>query len=441
MFKSDNAVFEERREIFLNKLAGKAAIIPAANLVKHHADCEYPFRQDSNFWYLTGFDEPDAIALFLSHKPKGERFIMFVAPKDVLSEVWHGFRWGLEGAENEFKADKAHSVDELKDLLPGYLDGADELVFSIGKHPHIEKIILETFSQQLENRSRLGIGANSIKFPEIYLNEMRLIKSEFEIKRMREAIKISAEAHELVRESIPNKNNERQIQGLIEGFFLEKGARGPAYNSIVASGDNACILHYTSNNSPLNEGDLLLVDAGCSLTDYYNGDITRTIPISGKFSKEQKVIYEIVLNAQKTAIKSAVAGSNSNAVHNVALTILVEGLKEIGLLSGSTRDIINNQSYKHLYMHRTGHWLGLDVHDVGAYRMGEHEVPLQNGMILTVEPGIYISDRIPVPEGQPMIDKKWKGIGIRIEDDVLVKDKTPEVLSIAALKEISDLEF
>ena len=441
MFKPENKVFEERREIFLNKLNGKAAIIPGANLVKHHADCEYPFRQDSNFWYLTGFDEPDAIALFLSHKPKGERFILFVAPKDVISEVWHGFRWGIEGAEKEFNADKAHSINELKDLLPGYLSGSDELVFSIGKHALIEKIVLEIFSQQLENRSRLGIGASSIKSPDIYLNEMRLIKSEFEIKRMREAIQISAEAHELVRQSISSKNNERQIQGLLEGFFLEKGARGPAYNSIVASGDNACILHYTANNSPLNKGDLLLIDAGCSLTDYYNGDITRTIPISGKFSKEQKVIYEIVLNAQKTAIKSAVSGSNSNTVHNVAVTNLVEGLKEIGLLSGSTEEIIQNQLYKHLYMHRTGHWLGLDVHDVGAYRMGDYEVPLKSGMILTVEPGLYISDRIPVPKGQPKIDDKWKGIGIRIEDDILITDSNPEVLSISALKEISDLEF
>ena len=222
---------------------------------------------------------------------------------------------------------------------------------------------------------------------------------------------------------------------------MEKGARGPAYNSIVASGDNACILHYTSNNSPLSKKDLLLVDAGCSLTDYYNGDITRTIPIGGKFSKEQKIIYEIVLDAQKNAINSAVIGSNSNKVHNVALKILVEGLKEIGLLRGSTDEIIDNGLYKHLYMHRTGHWLGLDVHDVGAYRMGDYEVPLQHGMILTVEPGIYISDRIPVPDGQPSIDEKWKGIGIRIEDDVLVKEKEPEILSISALKEIADLEF
>ena len=440
MFKTSTKVFEERREVFLNKLNGNAAIIPSANLVTHHSDCEYPFRQDSNFWYLTGFDEPDSVALFLSHKPKGERFILFVSPKDVISEVWHGFRWGLDGAEKEFKADRAHSIHDLRDLLPAYIDGSEEIVFSIGKHPNLEKLVLDIFSKQVEGCSRRGMGSNAIKSPDIYLNEMRLIKSDFEISRMREAVQISAEAHELIRESISLKNNERQIQGLIEGFFLEKGARGPAYNSIVASGDNACILHYTLNNSELKKGDLLLVDAGCSLTDYYNGDITRTIPIGGKFSQEQKVIYEIVLEAQKNAIKNAVIGSNSTNVHNIALRILVEGLKEIGLLSGDTDGIIENGSYKHLYMHRTGHWLGLDVHDVGAYRMGEYDVPLDNGMILTVEPGIYISVRIPVPDGQPCIDEKWKGIGIRIEDDVLVKEKEPEILSISALKEIADLE-
>ena len=429
MFRPNVKVFQERREIFLKKLDGKVAIIPSSSLVKHHADCEYPFRQDSNFWYLTGFDEPDSIALFLSHKPKGERFILFVAPKDIISEVWHGFRWGIEGAEREFKADKAHSIKDFEALLPSYIGNSEEIVYSIGKNSKIEKIVLEVFSQQLEASSRVGIGVNSIKSPEIYLNQMRLIKSDYEINRMREAIQISAEAHELVRKSISSKKNERQIQGLIEGFFLEKGARGPAYNSIVASGDNACILHYTLNNSDLNKGDLLLVDAGCSLVDYYNGDITRTIPIGGKFSKEQKIIYEIVLEAQKNAIKNSVTGSNTTNVHNVALRILVEGLKEIGLLRGDIDGIIENGSYKHLYMHRTGHWLGLDVHDVGAYRMGEYDVPLQNGMILTVEPGIYISDRIPVPEGQPEIDDKWKGIGIRIEDDVLITNNSCESLT------------
>ena len=441
MYHFNYQVYQERREIFLSKLNGKAAIIPGANLVQHHSDCEYPFRQDSDFWYLTGFDEPNAIALFLSHKSKGERFILFVNPKEVNSEVWNGFRWGVEGAENIFKAEKAHSVDKFDELLPSYLEGTEEIVFAVGKNPIIEKIILETWANQLQNSSRIGFAPNSIKSPSIYLNAMRILKSNYEIERMREAVQISAEAHELARNNISQKNNERQVQGLIEGFFLEKGARGPAYNSIVASGDNACVLHYTSNNSELKQGDLLLVDAGCSLNDYYNGDITRTFPINGKFSGEQRAIYEIILEAQKHAINNVVPGVSTNYIHMQALKILINGLKEIKLLSGDTDGIIECGSYRHLYMHKTGHWLGLDVHDVGAYRLGDYEVPLESGMILTVEPGIYISDRIAVPKGQPEINQRWKGIGIRIEDDVLVRNKVPEVLSKDALKEISDLEI
>ena len=440
MYQFDFQVFQERRRNFLKKINGKAAIIPGAELVKHHADCEYPFRQDSDFWYLTGFDEPDAVALFLAHKPEGERFILFVNEKEAKSEVWNGFRWGTSGAEEVFKADKAHPISHLAEQLPYYLKGADELIFTIGKKQKIEPIILDLWSNQLNNYSRSGKVPTAIKPVGLFLNEMRLIKSNYEINRMREAVQISAEAHELLRLNIHLKNNERQLQGVIEGFFLEKGARGPAYNTIIASGDNACVLHYTTNNSALKKGDLLLVDAGCSLEDYYNGDITRTIPIGGKFSTEQREIYEIVLSAQKHAIENVVVGNSSNFIHHEALKILINGLKDLKLLKGDTDGIIESGSYKHLYMHQTGHWLGLDVHDVGAYRLGDYEVLLKNGMILTVEPGIYISDRIPVPEGQPYIDERWKGIGIRIEDDVLVNDQAPEILSYAALKEINDLE-
>jgi len=434
-------VFHERRKNFLKKINGKAAIIPGAELVKHHADCEYPFRQNSDFWYLTGFDEPNSIALFLAHKPEGERFILFVNEKDAISEVWHGFRWGTEGAEKVFKADKSHPINQFAERLPNYLNGADEIIFTIGKNKKIESIILDLWSNQLNNFSRIGFAPTAVKPLEMYLNEMRLIKSNYEIKRMREASQISAEAHELVRYNVNSKTNERQLQGLIEGFFLEKGTRGPAYNTIIASGDNACILHYTANNSVLKKGDLLLVDAGCSLPDYYNGDVTRTFPVGGKFSSEQRAIYEIVLSAQKHAIENVVVGHSSNFIHYEALKILISGLKDLKLLKGDTEGIIESGSYKHLYMHQTGHWLGLDVHDVGAYRLGDYEVLLENGMILTVEPGIYISDRIPVPDGQPPIDEKWKGIGIRIEDDVLVREKSPEILSHHALKEIKDLEL
>ena len=441
MKKSDNQIFQDRRKSFLSKLDGKAAIIPGAKLVQHHADCEYPFRQESNFWYLTGFDEPDAIALFLSHKPIGERYILFVHPKNIESEVWNGFRWGTNGAERVFKADKSHPISEFEKMLPHYLMGADEIVFSVGKYPEIEPIVLKLWAKQIDNYSRIGRAPRAIQPPGMYLNQMRLMKSQYEIERIREAVMISAEAHELVRNNIFQKKNEKQIQGILEGYFLEKGTRGPAYNSIVASGDNACVLHYTANNSELKKGDLLLVDAGCSLQDYYNGDITRTFPIGGKFSGEQRAIYEIVLEAQKKALKSVITGLSSNDIHNEALKVIIEGLLQINLLRGSVDEIIENCSYKHFYMHKTGHWLGLDVHDVGAYRLGDYEVLLKNGMILTVEPGIYISDRIPIPEGQPEIPDRWKGIGIRIEDDVLVNDQCPEILSSVACKEIIDLEI
>ncbi len=441
MNKLDNQIFEDRRESFFLKLDGKAAIVPGAKLVKHHADCEYPFRQESNFWYLTGFDEPDAIALFLSHKPIGERYILFVHPKDVVSEVWNGFRWGINGAEKVFKADKSHPISEFEKELPNYLIGADEIVFSVGNYPEIEQIVLNLWAKQIDNYSRIGRAPRAIQSLGMYLNQMRLIKSKHEIERMREAALISANAHELVRLNLGSKKNEKQVQGILEGFFLEKGTRGPAYNSIVASGDNACVLHYTANNAELKKDDLLLVDAGCSLSDYYNGDITRTFPIGGKFSAEQRVIYEIVLEAQKKAIQTVVTGVSSSDIHNAALKVIIEGLLEINLLKGSVDEIIENNLYKHFYMHKTGHWLGLDVHDVGAYRLGDYEVLLKNGMILTVEPGIYISDRIPIPEGQPEIPDRWKGIGIRIEDDVLVNDQNPEILSSIALKEITDLEI
>ena len=440
MKKLDNQIFQDRRKSFLSKLDGKAAIIPGAKLVQHHADCEYPFRQESNFWYLTGFDEPDAIALFLSHKPKGERYILFVHPKNIESEVWNGFRWGTNGAEKIFKADKSYPISEFEKELPNYLMGADEIVFPVGKYPEIEHIVLSLWAKQIDNYSRIGRAPRAIRPLGMFLNQMRLIKSEYEISRMREAVLISAEAHELVRLNVGSKKHEKQIQGLLEGFFLEKGARGPAYNSIVASGDNACVLHYTANNSELKKDDLLLVDAGCSLQDYYNGDITRTFPIGGKFSGEQRAIYEIVLEAQKKALRSVVIGMSSSDIHNEALRVIIEGLLEINLLRGSVDEIIENCSYKHFYMHKTGHWLGLDVHDVGAYRLGDYEVLLRDGMILTVEPGIYISDRMPIPKGQPEIPDRWKGIGIRIEDDVLVNGQCPEILSSVACKEIADLE-
>ena len=433
--------FRHRRELFLSQLNGHAAIIPAAQLVQHHADCEYPFRQNSDFWYLTGFDEPNAVALFLSHKPKGERFILFVLPKEPDKEVWFGYREGVEGVISSFGADFAHPLEDLSKELGNYLKDAQGLVFRIGKHPTVEPLVLKLWAEQLDEKQRSGFAPNSLTPPCHLLHQLRLKKGPEEIDSIRKAVAISAQAHELARERTKVGMNERQVQALIEQYFLNQGARGPAYNSIVASGDNACILHYTSNKSPLQNGDLLLIDAGCSLNNYYNGDITRTFPINGRFSSYQLAIYELVLEAQMSAIEVVKPGNTAEHIHYVALQTLVKGLIELGLLRGNVDSLIEQKSYRHLYMHRTGHWLGLDVHDVGAYRLGDYHVDLEEGIVLTIEPGIYISDRIPIPEGQPPIDDCWKGIGIRIEDDVLVTKDGSEVLSDYALKFVKDISL
>ena len=436
----DSSVFHRRRDTFLSNLGSYAAIIPAAELVTHHADCEYPFRQNSDFWYLTGFDEPNAVALFLPYKPKGEQYVLFVLPKESAAEVWTGFRWGTKGVLDNFEVDISHPLNELPSLLAHYLDGAEGIAFRVGKHPHLEPLVLKTWSEHLNKLPRSGFSPFSMIAPCPILHDMRLRKDVYEIERMRIASKISAEAHELVRECARPGVNERDLQAQIEKYFLEKGTRGPAYGSIVASGDNACVLHYTSNNGLIRNGDLVLIDAGCSLDDYYNGDITRTFPANGRFSGEQKALYEIILLAQKAAIKCVRPGGNAEHIHMTALKHLVEGLVDIGLLVGEVESIIEQEAYSHLYMHRTGHWLGLDVHDVGAYRLGDYPLNLEPGMILTVEPGIYISDRLAVPKGQPEIDERWKGIGIRIEDDVLVTKDSVEVLSSDAAKNLIDLE-
>jgi Xaa-Pro aminopeptidase len=433
-------LFAQRRARFFEALGSAAAVIPAAPLAVHHADCEWPFRQHSDFWYLTGFDEPDAVALFLPHRDPGERFVLFVQPREASAEVWHGFRWGTEGAVERFGADVAHPISELAERLAEYLKGADGIAFRVGKHPKVEPLVIAAWAAQLDRAPRNGHAALGLVAPDPLLHELRLRKTPEELERLREAARISAEAHELARQVARPGLSERQVQAVIEQHFLEQGARGPAYGSIVAGGDNACVLHYTANNGVLRDGDLLLIDAGCSLADYYNGDITRTFPVGGRFSSEQRALYDLVLAAQEAAVASVKPGFTAEGVHETALRVLVSGLVDLGLLVGEVDGLIEQGAYRHLYMHRTGHWLGLDVHDVGAYRLGEHHVELETGMVLTVEPGLYISDRLPVPEGQPAIDGRWKGIGIRIEDDVAVSDRGHEVLTAGALKAAAALE-
>ena len=440
MTQFDPSIHASRRQRFLDQLGAAAAVIPAAALATHHADCEWPFRQDSDFFYLTGFDEPDAVALLLPHRPEGERFVLFVHPKDPAAEVWTGFRWGTEGAVERYGADIAHPLDQLSALLPGYLVGAEAIAFRVGRHPVVEPLVLSAWGRQLDSYARAGVAALGLVAPTPILHRLRLVKEGHELQRLREACRISAEAHELARSMTRPGMNEAEVQAAIEAHFRAAGARGPAYGSIVAGGDNACVLHYTANTAQLQDGDLLLIDAGCSVDDYYNGDITRTFPVNGRFSAEQRELYGVVLASQEAAVEAVRPGGNAEQVHDTALRVLVEGLVDLGLLLGDVDGLIEQGAYRHLYMHRTGHWLGLDVHDVGAYRLGEQPATLQQGMVLTVEPGLYVSDRLAVPEGQPVIDDRWKGIGIRIEDDVAVTESGHEVLTAAAQKSLAAME-
>ncbi|ACK72703.1 peptidase M24 [Gloeothece citriformis PCC 7424] len=388
---------------------------------------------------MTGFNEPEAVAVFAPHHPE-HRFILFVQPKDPEKETWTGYRYGVEGAKERFGADEAYPIQELDEKLPQYLEKADRIYYHLGRDQLFNSQILSHWQKLLSTYPKRGTGPIAIEDTNFILHPMRLIKSPSEIEIMRQATAISAMAHNRAREFAQVGQYEYEIQAEIEHTFRLKGGIGAAYPSIVASGSNACILHYVENDRQIQENDLLLIDAGCSY-GYYNGDITRTFPVSGKFTPEQKTIYEIVLQAQLKAIEQVKPGQPYNQFHDAAVRVIVEGLKDLGLLTGDTEEIIKEEKYKPFYMHRTGHWLGLDVHDAGLYKCGEETwQTLQPGHIVTVEPGIYISPEIKPAEGQPEVPEKWRGIGVRIEDDVLVTVDGHEILTDAVPKHIEEIE-
>ena len=433
----------ERRRNLLATLGDAALVLPAATTVRHHADVHHRFRQDSDFFYLCGFNEANAVAVLRGHAQGGSRdprFVLFVEPRDPVVEVWNGRRWGIEGAMAQFGAGMAHPLAELPDRLGDYLRGASGIGFRVGHHPHVEPLVLRTWTELLEHRLRGSGIPPSLFDPSDAIHGMRLRKDASELERLREAARISCMAHERARAATRPGLAEYEIEALIEQHFRSQGARQPAYPSIVAAGANACILHYIDNQGELVAGDLLLIDAGCSLPDYYNADITRTFPIGGRFKAEQRALYELVLTAQLAAINAVQPGNSASGVHETALQVLVAGLLELGLLRGDTEDIITSGAFRHLFPHRTGHWLGLDVHDVGAARLGDQGTLLEPGMVLTVEPGLYVSGFLPVPEGQPEIGANWQGIGIRIEDDVAVTASGHEVLTAAARKDPASME-
>ena len=426
-------IFRTRREHFLRSIGeGAVAILPSAPVSVRSNDVEFVYRQDNDLYYLTGFAEPESVAVFAPGHPDGE-FAMFVLPRDKERETWTGRRAGVEGAMLDYGADKAFTIEEFERVIPRYLDKAERLHYPLGLNEKMNEKVLRLMRHAQAMRPRTGAGVSAILDPRELIHEARLHKEPYELDLMRRAAAISAQAHQRAMREARGGMMEWEVEALIDFTFRKNGAAGPSYPSIVASAGNAAVLHYITNDRRMNTGDLLLIDAGCEY-QFYASDVTRTFPVGAKFSPLQKSLYEVVLAAQMKAIEVIKPGIRFDDPHEAALRILVDGMCELGLMKGSSDEIIASGSYRRYYMHRTSHWLGMDVHDVGLYRQGAQSRVLEPGMMLTVEPGIYIApDDDEAPE-------KFRGIGIRIEDDVLVTPDGHEVITHATPKKVADLE-
>jgi Xaa-Pro aminopeptidase len=425
-------MFVDRRRRFMSQMQGGVAVLFAAPERVRSNDTNYRFRQDTYFHYLTGFPETGAAAVLIPGHPEHE-FVLFVRPRNRERETWDGRRYGPEGALEHFGADAAYPIEHLDDFLSRHLENADRLYYGLGRYPERDAQVLRVLDA-VRAKSRLGVKApGTIADPAEILNEMRLLKTPEEIEIMRRAAVISAEAHRNAMRHLEPEMREYEVEAVIEFTFRRRGASGPAYNSIVGGGVNATILHYTENEDVCRDGDLLLVDAGAEYQGYA-ADITRTYPVSGRFTEEQNRVYGIVLDAQLRAIDAARPGARFDDVHQAALRRLVEGLVELDVLAGGVDDLIAAEAYKPYYMHKTSHWIGMDVHDVGAYRNGVNWRKLQPGMVLTVEPGLYFApdlEEVPAP---------YRGMGVRIEDDVLVTEGDPDVLTRQTPKAVAEIE-
>ncbi len=421
-----------RKQLMAQMEPNSIAIVPAAPERPRSRDTEYHYRQDSDFLYLSGFEEPQAVLVLIPGREHGE-FVLFVRERNREREIWDGYRAGPEGACSEFEADDAFPIDDIDEILPGLLEGKQRVYYSMGKDSEFDKHVMDWVNTI---RAKVRSGATPPgEFLDLshFLNDMRLFKSAAELRVMKEAGEISARAHVRAMKASKPGVMEYQLEAEIIHEFQMSGARFPAYNSIVGGGKNGCILHYIENSAPLKNGDLVLIDAGCEL-DYYAADITRTFPVNGKFSPEQKALYEICLQAQLEAIAVAKPGNHWNDPHEATVRVITEGLVKIGLLEGDVNELIKSEAYKEFYMHRAGHWLGMDVHDVGDYKVGGEWRVLEPGMVMTVEPGIYVA-----PDNE-RVAKKWRGIGIRIEDDVVITKDGNEVLTNDVPKTIEEIE-
>jgi Xaa-Pro aminopeptidase len=420
--------YKQRRQKFMEAIGKGVAVFRSAPHAVMHNDVEYVYRQDSDFYYLTGFNESEAVAIFAPNHPE-HQFILFVKPKNLAQEIWTGYRVGVEIAKDVYEADIVYSMEELDQKLSEYLVTGDRIYYHLGRDLEFNQKIIYHWQKLITTYPKRGTCPIGLEDSNFVLHPLRKIKSEAEIAMIKKATEISVIAHKKAREMVAPGRYEYEIQAEIEQIFRSSGGDGVAYPSIVASGGNACILHYIENNRRMEAGDLLLIDAGCSY-GYYNGDITRTFPVDGKFTPQQKDIYQLVLQAQLEAIALVKPGNTYNQYHDKAVEVLVEGLKELKLLQGDSEEIIKEKKYQPFYMHGTGHWLGLDVHDAGKYKEdADNWVKFEPGNIVTVEPGIYISPYITPAEGQPEIPEYWHGIGVRIEDDVLVTESGHENLT------------
>ena len=412
--------FGERRTRVFTQMQPNSALLLFSEIEKRrNNDCTYPFRQDSYFWYLTGFNEPNA-ALLLLKTEQAEKAIIFLRPRDPLLETWNGRRLGVERAPQQLNVNEAYSIEAFATVLPKILKNLTALYYVPEIHTWGDKLVAES-----------AVNFSEILDWQPMLSEMRLIKSPNEIRLMQQAGQITALGHIKAMQTTRPNRFEYEIESDILHEFNRHCARFPSYNSIVAGGNNACILHYTENDRPLNDGDLVLIDAGCEFA-MYAGDITRTFPVNGKFSQPQREIYDLVLKAQKRAIKLLVPGNSIKQANDEVIRIKTQGLVDLGILKGDVDTLIEQQAYRQFYMHGLGHWLGLDVHDVGSYGQDKQRI-LEIGMVITVEPGIYISEDADVPE-------QYKGIGVRIEDNLLMTEYGNKILTAAAPKEIADIE-
>lgn len=408
------------------------AIIPTASVYIRNRDVEFPFRPDSDFYYLTGYSEPEAVAVLIPDRDHGE-FVLFCRENDPVMETWNGRRSGIEGAVNQYGADDAFPVSDLDEILPGLLENRERIYYTMGNNVAFDQRVLG-WVNQVRKRARTGVNAPD-EFISLnhFVHEMRLYKSRTEIAAMRKAARISAQAHKQAMQICRPGMMEYQIEAELRYIFTQLGAREPAYPPIVGGGANSCILHYTENNHVLRDGDILLIDAGSEYKNYAS-DISRTFPVNGKFSRTQREVYDIVLKAQLAAIARVKPGNHWDEPHTAAIEVLTAGMIDLGILKGKLKDLIKEQGYTKYYMHRTGHWLGMDVHDVGDYKVEGEWRTFEPGMALTVEPGIYL------PAGSKGLARKWWNIGVRIEDDVLVTTTGNEVLSKDVPKTVDAIE-